>query len=190
MSNASTGPIAATCLGPLVYEDARECIADGDLIAVRSRSGLVPWLTRLVTDSPYTHTGVALWMEGRLLLVETRGVASLVPLSQHARHDFDVIRNPLPGKQGQWNVKKAIFALLGSTIRYDYLDLLFLAAHELADIPLPEHDNRRLLCSALSASIYLRAGWCPAGLPSIPAPRDVVRSAGSVAIQVRTAVQK
>lgn len=67
-----------------------------------------------------------------------------------------------------------MFALLGQDIGYDFGDLLRIAQHELLGRPLPPANDGRLICSALSASIYLLAGLSRLGLPSIPAPRDVV----------------
>lgn len=173
MSNASNG---------VSYAEARDRIKTGDLIAVRSLGGGLPALTRMVTRSPYTHTGIALWESGRLLLVETRGVAALVPLSQYEDSDFDVIDCPVDRQAAYL----CVYHLLGRTIRYDFMDLLRIGAHELLGVPLPEADDELMVCSALSAAIYKSAGWQPsADFPSLPAPRDVVRAAGRVAIEVR-----
>lgn len=160
------------------YADARPLIRDGDLIAVRSRHGGMPAAVRLVTRSPYTHTAVAVWVGERLLVAETRGVnACLAPLSQHAGNDFDVFPCPVERR----TAVAALWGLLGDEIRYDYGDLLRIAAHELLGVPLPEREDGKLICSALSASIYLLAHW-EAALPSIPTPRDVVRAVGRPAL--------
>lgn len=172
MSNASNG---------VSYAEARDQIKTGDLIAVRSLGGVLSAITRAVTRSPYTHTGIALWESGRLLLVETRGVAALVPLSQYRDGDFDVIDCPVDREAAYL----LVYHLLGRTISYDFMDLLRIAAHELLGVPLPDADDELMICSALSAAIYKAAGWQPAGLPSLPAPRDVVRAAGRVSIEVR-----
>lgn len=154
------------------YAEARGLIKSGDLIAVRSHRGGLSAITRVVTKSPYTHTAVAIWLADRLLLAEMNGGgACLVPASKYADTDFDVFPCPLADRG---EVIQAAFDLLGLDIGYDFPDLLRIAGHELLGIALPPADDSNLICSALSASIYLHAGLVRVGLPSIPAPRDVV----------------
>lgn len=153
------------------YAEARGLIKSGDLIAVCSHRGGLSAITRAVTRSPYTHTAVAIWLADRLLLAEMNGGgACLVPASKYADTDFDVFQ--CPAERGE--VIHAAFDLLGLDIGYDFGDLIAIAAHELFGRPLPAADDKNLICSALSASIYLHAGVSRQGLPSIPAPRDVV----------------
>lgn len=169
------------------YAEARPLIRTGDLIAVRATHGGLPAVTRWVTRSPYTHTAVALWggFRGveRLLVAQTNGAGcGLAPLSHFARTDFDVFDCPVD----RGAAEQAVWALLGTRIRYDLADLARIAAHRLLGWPLPPADDGRLICSALSASIYLHAGWAPARLPSIPAPDDVVAALGAAPrIEVR-----
>jgi hypothetical protein len=162
------------------YELAREMVRNGDLVAIRSRGTVTDQVISGVLGSPYTHTAVALWMSfdgaERLLVAESNGGgARLVPLSQHAGADFDVFECPTErGAAG-----RAVLQLLGEPIRYDKGDLVLIAANRLFGVPLPDLDDDRKICSALSASIYLCAGWLPPeGLPSIPAPDDVVHAVG------------
>lgn len=158
------------------YARLRDRIHTGDLIAIRATSGLFPLLTRVVTRSPYTHTAIAVWVTSRggarrLLVVESNAAgASLAPLSNYADVDFDVFRSPVDRSR----VERAVWGLLGTKVHYDVPDLARIAAHRLLGVPLPERDDGELICSALSATIYLTAGWQPARpLPSIPAPADV-----------------
>ena len=171
------------------YADAREAIRTGDLIAIRKRGGFLPTLTRWITKSPYTHTAVAVWggFNGieRLLVVESNSAgASLAPLSNYSDTDFDVFICPV----GRAEAEAAIWELLGTKIHYDVTDLVRIAEHRLIGIPLPEQDDDALICSALSAAIYQRAGWQPWGLPSVPAPDDVVAAMNSDAMPVRVGV--
>lgn len=153
------------------YAEARPSICTGDLLAIRSHHGGLPALTRRVTGSPYTHTAVALMLGGRLLVAEMNGGgAVLTPASRYQDVDFDVFACPVD----RIEATTAMFDLLGLDIRYDFIDLARIAGHELLGIPLPPVDDDNLICSALSASIYLHAGRARASLPSIPAPRDVV----------------
>jgi len=175
---------------PLRYHQARSLIATGDLIAFRGRGHLLQWLIRTITRSPYTHTAIAVWAgcdgmprhdslfvrhhSGRRLLVaeaKASGVM-LTPLSQYAGSDFDVL--PCP-REAKVRVEPMLWRIIGHPIPYDVLDLLRIAAHRLVGRPLPAKENTRRVCSALSAEIWLRAGWKPKiSLPSIPAPDDVV----------------
>lgn len=179
---------------PLTYPQARTLIATGDLIAFRQRGGLLHWLIRRVTRSPYTHTAIAVWAgpEGipqhhslyvrhysgrRLLVAEAKASgAMLTPLSQYARVDFDVLPCPRAAKV---KVEPVLWRTIGHPITYDVLDLLRIAAHRLLGRPLPVRDDARRICSALSAEIWHRAGWqAKPPLPSIPAPDDIVRAHG------------
>lgn len=159
----------------LLYSQARSSIMTGDLIALRDRSGFLPVLTRLITRSPYTHTAIAVWVEAcgikRLLVAESNASgSSLSPLSGYAHIDFDVFRCPVSREV----VQKTAWRLLGEKIHYDVMDLARIAANRIFGIRLPLHDDKNLVCSAFSASIYHLAGWRPESLPSIPAPDDVV----------------
>jgi len=158
------------------YADARNQISTGDLIALRKKHGFLPVLTRLITRSPYTHTAIALWCGAgahrRLLVAEAKASgAFLTPLSQYAAEDFDVFLAP---REVGLSIESAIWETLGEPIGYDVMDLVRIALNRLADVPLPSHDNALKICSALSATLWLLAGWKPRYLPSIPAPDDVV----------------
>lgn len=165
------------------YLDARWRIATGDLLAIRSHHGGLPAITRRVTRSPYTHTAVALVLGGRLLVAEMNGGgAVLTPASRYGQTDFDVFACPVD----RMEVTTAIFDLLGMDIDYDFGDLVRIGAHELFGFALPPVDDDNLVCSALSASIYLHAGMERGELPSIPSPRAVVDWLGTPAtLEVR-----
>jgi len=170
------------------YADARDQIRTGDLIALRKKHGVLPRLTRWVTRSPYTHTAIALWCgedgHRRLLVAEAKASgAFLTPLSQYAEEDFDVWRAP---RETLLSIESAVWEALGAPIGYDVMDLLRIGLNRLAGLPLPKHDNALKICSALSATLWLQAGWKPRYLPSIPAPDDVVAAlAVPPALQVR-----
>lgn len=158
------------------YPEIRPHVADGDLVAVRSRHGLFPNLTRLITASPYTHTAIALWLEGGLWIAEMRsGGNVLVPLSQRANEDFDVFDCPVDRR----NLRGWVLGMLRTKIDYDVRDLARIAAWRLFGVPLPEQDDDQLVCSAFAALVYLSCGWQPKGLSSIAAPADVVGALGA-----------
>lgn len=180
----SAPPISKT--QRLRYENARDEIRTGDLIALRGTRGFMAWAIRLITRSAYTHTGVAMWFNDRLMVIETRqGPASLVPLSQYAHDDFDVFAAPLDSLSLVFG-RDVMLETIGELIVYAWGDLLRVALHELFGIPLPKRSAKRLICSSLSETIYRRIGWNPVDLPSIPTPRDLVKAVGGVArVEVR-----
>lgn len=152
------------------YADIREQIRDGDLIAIRSKHGGLPALTRYFTRSPYTHTAVAIWLDGGLWVAEMNaGGNVLVPLSRYQDSDFDVFLCP----DSPEAVRILTLEFLRDQIDYDFIDLLRIAAYNVLRLKLPT-DTGGLVCSAGSARIYVLAGWKPVGMPSIPAPSDLV----------------
>jgi hypothetical protein len=159
----------------MTYANARDDIKTGDLIAVRNRKGLAAWLIRLVTRSPYTHTGVAFWLGPRLLIAETeQGPASLVPISQYAAYDFDVFDAPVAPGVGLI-ARIAIFEVLGTRITYAWTDLIRIWLHEWFGTSLPKPSADARICSTLSELIYQHMGWePPADAPRLMTPRDLV----------------
>lgn len=161
------------------YEDARALIKDGDVVAVKRRSGILAFLTRLVTKSPYTHTGICFWWGGRLLMAQANGGGvNFVPVSQEAEFDFDVYDCP-PGLDAAAVVAQA-WQILDTRSTYDIADLFRIWLFLWFGLPLPKVDNASYICSSLSARILLACGWVPVGLPSIPWPGAVVAALNSL----------
>lgn len=154
----------------MLYDEARPHIATGDLVAVRRRTGPLAVGTRLVTGSPYTHTGVALGVGPRLLIAQLNaGGAGFAPLSQMAEFAFDVFACPVD----RVAVEDVIWDLFGERMGYDFADLVRIALHIRLGFPLPPDSDGRV-CSSLTAVIYLAAGWNAPALPSIPWPGAIV----------------
>lgn len=163
------------------YAAARPRICDGDLIAVRSKGGGLPALTRFFTNSPYTHTAVAIWLADGLWLAEMgAGGNALVPASRYADVDFDVFHSPV----GVVAVREAILESLRFKVDYDIADLVRIALHNLLRFKLPM-DTGGLICSSYNAKIYITAGWFTDDFPSIPSPVDLVRALGLPKLTVR-----
>lgn len=158
------------------YDQARPFIKDGDLIAVKRRSGPLAVGTRLVTKSPYTHTGIAVWAGQRLLLAQANGGGiNFVPLSQEDAYAFDVFTPPVDGAAAV----DAIWQVLATPVPYGFGSLLRIFLFLEFGIPLPPPPADSYICSALSAHVYQLAGWKPDGLPSIPWPGAVVAAIGA-----------
>lgn len=161
----------------LDYRQARGRIADGDLVAVMSRHGALPLLTRLVTGSPYTHTAIALWLDGGLWAAEMgAGGNVLVPLSRYEARPFEVYEPPGLSRLA---IRNAVTESLRGKIPYDVADLARIALWRLARLALPAEDRGGLVCSAYSARVWRAAGWRPARLSAIPAPDEVVAALGA-----------
>lgn len=69
----------------VAYDDARQQIQDGDVLLYRGLS-LASSVIRWATGSPYSHAGLAVWWNGRLMVLEAVGKGVVVtPLSANVR---------------------------------------------------------------------------------------------------------
>lgn len=153
------------------YEEARSQVEDGDLIAVRGRRGPLAVLTRLITRSPYTHTGIALWVDGGLWLAEINaGGNHMVPLSQ-IDQDFDVFGPP--GDVTREAVRESALRRLRVRVGYDFVNLFRIAFFKLFGVVvLNEPDGD--VCNEYSARIYGDAGSALGNsLPVLASPGDL-----------------
>lgn len=163
----------------MTYHEVRAQVLDGDLVAVRSTRSLLGKVTRLVTKSPYTHTAIALWLEGGLWIAHMDGAQNaLVPLSQYADTPFDVFNCPVRRDV----VRQVVLEQLRAKVSYGWADVAYIGLHRLMGVPLPPEDDD-FVCSSYSAAAYILAGW-GARLPSICAPADVVAAIGAAAALV------
>lgn len=150
-----------------------QLVQDGDLIATRSKHGGLPALTRRITRSPYTHTATVLMLDGAPWVAEMgAGGNHLVPLNRYASSQLDLIG--FPGDRAL--VRACTLESLNGRIKYDFLDLIRIAAWNLLHFKLPRTDKGGMVCSAYSAWLWLGAG-VRLELPSLPTPADVVREA-------------
>lgn len=155
------------------YAEIRGKIGDGDLVAVRSARSLLGKAT-LLAAGPYTHTAIALWLEGGLWVTEMDGVQNvLVPLSQYADASFDVFICQVDRAR----VRQVILEELRGKVGYSWADVARLVAYFTLGVPLPASEPGMQICSSQSAWIWATAGWPGAAkLPSIPWPSALVRA--------------
>lgn len=138
----------------MLYEEARNNIATGDLIAVRDAHSWLGRLTQIVTRSTYTHVGVAIWSGGRLYMAELNGGRNhLVPLSQ--LKNFDVMACP----EGLVDVEGAIFNSLMLPIDYGFAAFILIGLLNLLHLKLFVHWRKIIVCSGFCVAIYESAGW-------------------------------
>ncbi len=139
------------------YEDARPLIETGDLIAVKSRKGFLPQLTRLIDGDDYTHTGVAIWIDKGLYMAEINsGHNHMVALSQYYLSDFDVFYPPVEDRAV---LRDKIEENLRYKVDYGFFTLIVLAIHKLLRIKTLPKSSDSIVCSELSQNIYIDSGW-------------------------------
>jgi len=140
------------------YDQARERIETGDLIAVRGKEGLLTPFTKFFTRSPYTHVGIAFWMNGGLWMSEINGGRNhAIPLSQLADSEFDVYERP-PGLSIA-DMLEAINEALREKIDYGYLSLPVIGLINFLGIKVFIHARRIMSCAGYSVMTYEAAGW-------------------------------
>lgn len=136
------------------YSDARPEIKTGDLIAVTKAHNWLGTLTQLVTRSPYTHVGVARWLDGGLYMAEINGGRNhLIPTSQLT--EFDVYEMPA----GLQNIEEAIDGMLRTSINYSFVAFIVIGLRDLLRLNMFIHWRETLVCSGYCVAIYEAAGW-------------------------------
>lgn len=139
------------------YSEIRDQIETGDLISVRSGDSLLNRMTRFFTG-PYIHSGLALWMGGRLWVTELNGGRNhLIPLSQLKRAEFDVHARP-PELTAE-ACEAAILDNLGRKVTYGYAALLAIGIIEWLKLNLVVKWSKILVCSGYSIKNWQDAGW-------------------------------
>ncbi len=162
------------------YEEARELIQTGDGIFVRSRRGFLPQMTIKFTGSPYTHTGVAVWLGKGLWLAEINsGMNHLVPMSQLDGMDFDVYHCPVADRE---KVKKNILQGLRKKIKYNFWALIVIGFYDWVGLSSLPNSTKALVCSEYSNKTWVESDW-PEPLTKI-SPRGLAEKL-SLKLQVR-----
>jgi hypothetical protein len=132
------------------YAAARNLIETGDLIAVRDVHGLTGRLTCLFTRSPHTHTGVAVWLGGRLFMADLNsGRNHLTAVSQLS--SFDVCYPPVPDRGA---IERALFDWLAKPINYGYAAFVVIGLKCALRIKAFIHWRQIVVCSGGSVQIY------------------------------------
>ena len=160
-ANDSTG--AARGRG-LDYRDVRGDIKDCDVLLYKGRSW-ESWLIRLVTGAPYSHAGLAVWWNERLMVLEAIGKGVVVTaLSQNVRrYDgrvewFTCTEEILPAGRKQM----VEFAQLELGKEYGTWQALVIGLRRLLGRPADSGDAprraRKLICSQYVASVYNFSG--------------------------------
>lgn len=140
----------------MLYDDARVHIRTGDLIAVRSVHSILTRLTQIVTRSPYTHIGVAIWLDGGLWMAELNGGRNhIIPMSQLRDTAFDVYKCPI----SEAAAREAILESLRVMVPYSPLAFLVIGFLDLFKIEIFVHWRKILVCSGYASKIYDIGKW-------------------------------
>ena len=143
-------------------------INTGDLIVVRKNKSILGRATQFFTRSPYTHAGIAIWIEGVLYVAELNGGRNhLIPIEQ--LNNYDVYECP----EGLTDVRSAIHKWLQKPVDYGYAALFLIGFLDWFKIKVFVHWRSIMVCSGFCVAIYETAGWpehtrviSPAGLAS------------------------
>lgn len=150
------------------YEVIRPNIQTGDLIGSRDSHGLIGRATRLFTRAPYTHTGVAVWLGGRLFVADLNsGRNHLTALSCLNR--FDVFEPPA-GLDRKY-IEESVFDWLASPISYGLAAFVLIGLKDMLGIKRFIHWRKIVVCSGGSIQIYEMSA-ARMVLDNLPAPRD------------------
>lgn len=140
------------------YDDIRELINTGDLIAVKRRDSLFAQAIRFFTRSDVTHVGIAVWLQDGLWLAELNGGGNhLVPLSQLSGKRFDVFARPseLPPVR----IEAAIMQNLREHVDYGFAALPVIGLLNWFRLQVTGRQRRIVVCSGYCINIYVDAGW-------------------------------
>lgn len=154
------------------YSLLRSEIKTGDLIAVKGPwSDPLDFLIRIGTRSPYTHTGIAVWIGTRLVILESRSDGSHFALLSSLREEkFDVYTCPTDRvvfETSMWDTTEHHNA-------YNIFDLFRIIWRIRVKRTPPNDDgNLAFVCSGYSSYEYRKADtrW---SLPTRVAPCEVV----------------
>lgn len=148
------------------YNNVRDNIKNGDIVFMRNRTGILPWIIRLFTSSNYSHVGIAFWVvvedSRRLMIAETQGGVNrrILNLSYYATSDMDIVEGPV-----DWKVYYDV-ALhnLGDT-KYGWMDAIYIGFREFVvkkfNIRLPLKNFYGEICSEYVGRLLVK------GLPNI-----------------------
>jgi hypothetical protein len=138
------------------YTEARKKIKTGDIINIRKHSGIISKLTEIFTRSPYTHTGISIWLNGGLWMAEINsGHNHLIPLSQFADINFDVFECPVDRNK----VRTDILESLRVRVNYGIISFILLGIYNLFRIKERVSSLKDKVCSEYVQDILINAGW-------------------------------
>ena len=162
------------------YLDARDKVETGDLIAVRDVHNILGTATQFFTHSPYTHTGVAVWLDERLFMADLNsGRNALHAVSQ--LRNFDVFHPPEGVDRGA--IRRSIFDWLADPISYGFAAFVVIGLKCFLKLKTFIHWRKVIVCSGGSVQIYENAGWSEHS--RMVSPGELTEMVGPLKLQVR-----
>ena len=125
------------------YDEARPLIQDGDIVFLRRHHGLFANAITWISQSPETHTCIALWVDSRLMVAGMASTNCLFPLSHYQDLDFDIYECPAD----RVLIRKSAFDFLGVEIPYAFFDLLTTGIRKLFNLDFG-HSSKGMICTA------------------------------------------
>jgi hypothetical protein len=138
------------------YDEVRDKIKTGDVISVRAKNGIIADMIRLVTRSPYSHSGIAIWLGDGLWMAEINsGHNHLVPLSQYQYMDFDVFECPADRDRTQVEILQS----LRFRIDYGILSFFMIGYATVFGAKGRFTTRKAKVCSEYVQTILINSGW-------------------------------
>lgn len=112
------------------YEEGRDRIRNGDIVFV-SRSTIVAKVIRFVTNSQYSHVGIAFWAtivnKPRLMICEAQGRAKrrILNMSYYKDNDLDIVEPLVAFEQ----YSDMVLSRLGQ-VNYGWGDVIYVGIRE------------------------------------------------------------
>ncbi len=172
------------------YDDARREIRNGDVLLYKGQ-GFLSRLIGLLTKSPYSHAGLAVWWYDRLMVMEAVGKGVVVtPLSVNVAHyeggvEWYQYKEEIPEPD---RLKMAHFAQQQLGKEYAYWKMISILFYIIFQWRMSRRDElrrtKKLFCSYYVAQVYNSVGrdlkkdesdrfMSPADIANSPALRKI-----------------
>ena len=133
------------------YSMLRTMIKNGDTIAVNGNS-LISKAIKFITKENISHTGIALWQDDRLFVVEMDMDKNvMVPLSQYEHNELHVYRH----KSNIEISSNTILDLLKQPVNYGWIDIVKLFGYKTLGVSfLTKDTTNAMICTSLNQKCY------------------------------------
>lgn len=146
----------------VIYSDVRSDIKDGDILMYKGK-GFVSWVVKTVTRSAYSHAGVAVWWNRRLMVIEAVGEGVVIaPLSRNVAEYHGEVEwyNYFKDIDQDQRDKMILYAQKELGKKYDMKGVIGLGIKTLLRIKpdITKKKPNQLFCSQYVANIYSAVG--------------------------------
>jgi len=146
------------------YESLRNEIGSGDVLMYKG-TGMTSWVIKKATGSEYSHAGIVVWWNNRLMVMEAVGKGVIVtPLSANIDHyvgDVEWYRSVDPISDDK-RISMVQFAQKESAKKYSTWKATFLGMGRYIGLDFDKDDELKksdqLFCSQYVSAIYTAVG--------------------------------